>query len=207
MRWLGFQATEDVQQGLTQDDFDMYYEVWERFDEKAVYHWPPYWHITLLTYIVVQRFDEKATQYIAFDQLSEFVDTLEEPLRIPAPNLYKLVTMNIPICIDDRVHCVDILDALTKNFLGTADDEGGDLADIAPGPERKDYQPIGSTLQRQRQIYCVRIIQKAWRRHQNPGGEEGDRECPSAVPDAAADGGESIVVDVDAGDVANDWQR
>ena len=70
----GLQATEDVQQCLTQDDFDMYYEVWERFDEKA-------------------------TQYIALDQLCEFVDSLEEPLRVPAPNLYKLVTMKIPICV------------------------------------------------------------------------------------------------------------
>jgi len=26
------QATEDVQQGLTQDDIDMYYEIWERYD-------------------------------------------------------------------------------------------------------------------------------------------------------------------------------
>ena len=34
------QATEDVQQGLTQDDFDMYYEVWERFDEKATQYIP-----------------------------------------------------------------------------------------------------------------------------------------------------------------------
>ena len=105
----GLQATEDVQQGLTQDDFDMYYEVWERFDEKA-------------------------TQYIALDQLCEFVDSLEEPLRVPAPNLYKLVTMKIPICVDDRVHCVDILDALTKNFLGTADDDGGCLLYTSPSP-------------------------------------------------------------------------
>jgi len=161
-----------VQQGLTQDDFDMYYEVWERFDEKA-------------------------TQYIELEQLCEFVDSLEEPLRVPAPNLFKLVTMNIPICANDRVHCVDILDALTKNFLGTADDEGGDLADIAPGPERKDYQPIGSTLQRQRQVHCARIIQKAWRRRRDTGGEEGDADCPSVVPAVAAAGSDTVAVDVD----------
>jgi len=29
------QATEDVQQGLTQDDFDMYYEKWEQFDPEV----------------------------------------------------------------------------------------------------------------------------------------------------------------------------
>ena len=167
-----------MQQGLTQDDFDMYYEVWERFDEKA-------------------------TQYIALDQLCEFVDTLEEPLRIPAPNLYKLVTMNIPICADDRVHCVDILDALTKNFLGTADDDGDELADIAPGgPERKDYNPIGSTLQRQRQIHCVRVIQKAWRSRRGADGEANDGDGAPAVPAAAR--ADSVVVNVDEGDAAID---
>ena len=166
-----------MQQGLTQDDFDMYYEVWERFDEKA-------------------------TQYIALEQLCEFVDTLEEPLRIAAPNLYKLVMMNIPICVGDRVHCVDILDALTKNFLGTADDDGGDLADIAPGPERKDYQPIGSTLHRQREIFCARIIQKAWRRYRNTDGQKGVSDWPSAAAVIARSG--SVVVDVSADDATND---
>jgi len=58
------------------------------------------------------------------------VDTLEEPLRIPAPNLYKLVLLNIVIVEEDRVHCVDILDALTKNFLGTATDAAGELGDL-----------------------------------------------------------------------------
>jgi len=170
-----------VQQGLTQDDFDMYYEVWERFDEKA-------------------------TQYIDLEQLCEFVDTLEEPLRIPAPNQYKLVTLNIPICADDRVHCVDILDALTKNFLGTADDEGGDLADIAPGPERKDYQPIGSTLQRQRLIYCARIIQKAWRKHRHSGEEQSDSHPPDHPPNVPADtsaASDSVVVDVGVDDITD----
>jgi len=133
------QATEDVQQGLTQDDFDMYYETWEKFDEAA-------------------------TQYIPLSQLSEFVDTLEEPLRLPAPNLYKLVSLNIPICEDDRVHCVDILDALTKNFLGTAGDTSGDLGDIKKGPERVDYNPVTTTLQRQREMFVARLIQRMWRK-------------------------------------------
>lgn len=133
------QATEDVQQGLTQDDFDMYYEVWERFDEKA-------------------------TQYICLEKLSQFVDSLEEPLRIPAPNYYKLVSMNIAICDGERVHCVDILDALTKNFLGTGGEDAGELAEIT-GPKRKNYCPVSSTLQRQRQVCCARIIQRAWRQY------------------------------------------
>ena len=136
------QATEDVQQGLTQDDFDMYYEVWERYDEKA-------------------------TQFIPLSQVSELVDALEEPLRLPAPNFFKLVSLDISICDGDRVHCLDILDALTKNFIGTASDASGvDLQiDLRMGPVMRSHQPVSSTLRRQREIYCATLIQRAWRRY------------------------------------------
>ncbi|CAF3995487.1 unnamed protein product [Rotaria sordida] len=92
------QAQEDVQQGLTDDDYDMYYEKW-------------------------QRFDPSGSQFIKYDQLSDFVDDLEPPLRISKPNHLILVRMNLPICEYDRMHCVDILDGLTKYFLGTLDTE------------------------------------------------------------------------------------
>src|SRR6218665_319245 len=131
------QATEDVQLGLTQDDFDMYYELWERYDEKA-------------------------TQYIPLEKLCEFVDALEEPLRLPAPNFYRLVTLDIPICENDMVHCVDVLDALAKAFLGTTGDAAGELGDLKKGPERKNYHPVSSMIKRQREIYAATIIQKAW---------------------------------------------
>lgn len=86
------QATEDVQEGLTDDDYDMYYEIW-------------------------QQFDPEGTQYIRYDQLSEFLDVLEPPLQIHKPNKYKIISMDIPICRGDLMYCVDILDALTKDFL------------------------------------------------------------------------------------------
>ena len=57
----------------------------------------------------------KATEYMPLDSLSEFVDTLEEP----APNHLKLFSLDIAMYEDDSVNCVDVLDALTKNFLGT----------------------------------------------------------------------------------------
>jgi hypothetical protein len=147
------QATEDVQQGLTQDDFDMYYEIWEKFDEEA-------------------------SQYIPLSRMCEFVNELEEPLQIPEPNYFKLVTMDIPICKGDMVHCVDILDSLTKNFLGTAGDAAGDLGDIKKGPERPNYEVIGSTLQRQREIVCAKMVQKCWRRfvEMKKSGEIPDRK-------------------------------
>jgi len=132
------QATEDVQQGLTQDDFDMYYEVWERYDENV-------------------------TQCIPLAMVSEFVNALEEPLRISEPNFFKLVALDIPICEGNQLHCIDILDGLTKNFLGTAwNSQGIDMKKTA-NFEKKNYHPVSATLRRQREIYCVTIIQRAWR--------------------------------------------
>lgn len=48
-------ATEESTDPLNEDDFEMFYEVWENYDPKA-------------------------THYISYKQLPEFVDTLEEPL-------------------------------------------------------------------------------------------------------------------------------
>ena len=155
------QATEDVQQGLTQDDFDMYYEAWEKFDEKA-------------------------TQYINLSQLSELVDSLEEPLRLPAPNIYKLVSLNITICEEDLVHCVDILDALTRNFLGTVGDAAGDLGDLKKGPERPNYHPMTTTLKRQREIFVARLIQRSWRNFVQNRRVDHERERLDSAADAAA---------------------
>ena len=131
------QATDDIRQGLTQDDFDMYYEVWEKFDEKA-------------------------TQFIPLDMMGQFVDALEHPLRLPLPNKCKLVSLNIPICENDRVHCLDILDALTKNFLGTSGDMGGELAKLKASI---GYKPVTTTLLRRREVYSATVIQRAWRAH------------------------------------------
>ncbi|XP_042204475.1 sodium channel protein para-like isoform X10 [Homarus americanus] len=137
------QATEDVEEGLTDDDYDMYYEIW-------------------------QQFDPKGTQYIEFHTLSDFLDVLEAPLQIHKPNKYKIVSMDIPICKGDLVYCVDVLDALTKDFFarkGNPVEESADIGEVAPAPDRPGYEPVSSTLWRQREEYCARLIQQAWRKH------------------------------------------
>lgn len=133
------QATEDVQKGITQEDIDLYYEVWSQFDAKA-------------------------TEYMMIDQLSEFVDQLDAPLRLPAPNTIKLITLSIPIYDGDVVNCVDVLDALTRNALGTAVDGAEDLGGLLTGHRRR--RPlVGTTFNRRRQHYCAKMIQVAWHRH------------------------------------------
>lgn len=137
------QATEDVQEGLTDDDYDMYYEIW-------------------------QQFDPEGTQYIRYDQLSDFLDVLEPPLQIHKPNKFKIISMDIPICRGDMMFCVDILDALTKDFFarkGNAIEETAELSEVQPRPDEVGYEPVSSTLWRQREEYCARLIQHAWRKH------------------------------------------
>ena len=113
-----------------------------------------------------QRLDPSGTQFIRYDQLSDFVDGLEAPLRIPKPNHLLLVAMDLPICEGDRLHCVDILDGLTKNFLGTLDEPAsasGDAPIDIKKDRPKDYHPISSTVQRQRENYLARIGLKGFR--------------------------------------------
>ena len=96
------QATEDVQEGITDEDYDLFYEIW-------------------------QEFDPDGTQYMPYKSLTEFLDVLEPPLQISIPNKFKIVHMDIPIVQytdpttgqirDNVVFCTDILDALTQDFF------------------------------------------------------------------------------------------
>ncbi|XP_059223536.1 sodium channel protein para isoform X6 [Stomoxys calcitrans] len=163
------QATEDVQEGLTDDDYDMYYEIW-------------------------QQFDPEGTQYIRYDQLSEFLDVLEPPLQIHKPNKYKIISMDMPICRGDMMYCVDILDALTKDFFarkGNPIEETGEIGEIAARPDTEGYDPVSSTLWRQREEYCAKLIQTAWRRYKHGPPEEGDGEGDEGGgEEGGAEGGE-----------------
>jgi len=145
-----------VQQGLTQDDFDMYYEIWETFDETG-------------------------SQFLALSRLSEFVDALEHPLRLPAPNYCKLITLDIAIYEGDMVHCIDVLDALAQNYLGTTRDVTGELGDLKKGPQQTRYRLATSTMMRRREEYCARIIQTAWRQCVLDGREKRRAEADAGV--------------------------
>jgi hypothetical protein len=116
-----------------------------------------------------QSFDPSGSQFIRYDQLSDFVDALEPPLRIPKPNQLLLVAMDLPICEDDRMHCVDILDGLTKYFLGTVDvaalGAGTDAPMDIKKDRPKDYHPITTTLQRQRENYLSRMGLQGFHAH------------------------------------------
>ncbi|KAH0501474.1 Sodium channel protein type 1 subunit alpha [Microtus ochrogaster] len=138
-------ATEESSEPLSEDDFEMFYETWEKFDPDA-------------------------TQFIDYNRLSDFVDTLQEPLRIAKPNKIKLITLDLPMVPGDKIHCLDILFALTKEVLGDSGEMDAlkqtmEEKFMAANPSKVSYQPITTTLKRKQEEVSAVIIQRAYRRH------------------------------------------
>uniref|UniRef100_A0A8C3FWK3 Sodium channel protein n=1 Tax=Chrysemys picta bellii TaxID=8478 RepID=A0A8C3FWK3_CHRPI len=138
-------ATEESSEPLCEDDFEMFYETWEKFDPDA-------------------------TQFITYSVLSDFVDTLQEPLKIAKPNKIKLITMDLPMVVGDKIHCLDILFALTKEVLGDSGEMDGlkttmEEKFMAANPSKVSYEPITTTLKRKHEEVCAIKIQRAFRRY------------------------------------------
>ncbi|KAK2525995.1 hypothetical protein Q9233_008628 [Columba guinea] len=138
-------ATEESAEPLSEDDFEMFYEVWEKFDPDA-------------------------TQFIEFSKLSDFAASLDPPLLIAKPNKVQLIAMDLPMVSGDRIHCLDILFAFTKRVLG----ESGEMDALriqmedrfmAANPSKVSYEPITTTLKRKQEEVSAVIIQRAFRRH------------------------------------------
>uniref|UniRef100_A0A4W5NBP0 Sodium channel protein n=1 Tax=Hucho hucho TaxID=62062 RepID=A0A4W5NBP0_9TELE len=136
-------ATEESAEPLSEDDFEMFYEVWERFDPDA-------------------------TQFVEYDKLSDFADALDPPLRMAKPNHIQLIKMDLPMVSGERIHCLDILFAFTKRVLGEG--EGLDLLRgqmeerfMASNPSKVSYEPITSTLRRKQEDMSALVIQRSFR--------------------------------------------
>ncbi|XP_062420993.1 sodium channel, voltage-gated, type I-like, alpha [Pungitius pungitius] len=138
-------ATEESTDPLSEDDFETFYDVWERFDPHA-------------------------TQFMEYKKLSEFADALDPPLRIPMPNKMELILMDLPMVSGERIHCLDILFAFTKRVLG----EGGEMdilrgqmeeRYVASNPSKLSYEPITTTLLRKQEDTSATVIQRAFRKY------------------------------------------
>ncbi|XP_070693935.1 sodium channel, voltage-gated, type I-like, alpha [Pempheris klunzingeri] len=138
-------ATEESADPLSEDDFETFYEIWERFDPRA-------------------------TQFMEYNKLSEFADALDPPLRIAMPNKIELISMDLPMVSGERIHCLDILFAFTKRVLG----EGGEMDILraqmeerfmASNPSKVSYEPITTTLRRKQEDTSATIIQRAFRQY------------------------------------------
>ena len=142
------QAHEQEEVGITEDDFEMFYVVWERYDPHA-------------------------TQFIKYEQLSDFVGDLEQPLGIPKPNEIALVAFDLPIYEGDRLHCLDILIALVKHVLGGVE-ETEEFKELKQQMEEKYRETFPTrvqqvvrttTMQRKKQDVAAKTLQRCWRKH------------------------------------------
>ncbi|XP_057622541.1 sodium channel protein type 11 subunit alpha [Chionomys nivalis] len=138
-------ATEESEDPLGEDDFDIFYEIWEKFDPEA-------------------------TQFIQYSALSDFADALPEPLRVAKPNKFQFLVMDLPMVTGDRLHCMDVLFAFTTRVLGNS--SGLDTMKammeekfMEANPFRKLYEPIVTTTKRKEEELCAAVIQRAYRKH------------------------------------------
>lgn len=144
------QAHQQDEVGITDDDLEMFYTHWERFDPNA-------------------------TQYILYSQLSDFVDGLEQPLRIPQPNKFACIHLNIPIKQGDRIHCFDVMQALVRRIIGEIEEEGSvafalmksrmEHHFVSAFPKRAKTQTESTTLKRIQEIRAATIIQRSYRQY------------------------------------------
>ncbi|KAH3837491.1 hypothetical protein DPMN_110882 [Dreissena polymorpha] len=140
------QAHEQESVGITEDDFEMFYSIWERYDPLA-------------------------TQFIKYEQLSNFVADLEPPLGIQKPNEIALVSFDLPIVEGDKLHCLDVLMALVKYVLGNVEETEEflklhtqmELKFQAAFPTRVNTTKKTTTMMRKKEDVAAKTLQRAWR--------------------------------------------
>lgn len=140
------EATNEEDVGIVDDDLEMFYARWAIYD--------PY-----------------ATQFIDFDSLTDFLDTLDPPLKVPKPNLMAIVSYNVPIARGNKIHCLDILRALINHVLGEVDDSR-EFRKLQSQMERKFQKQfptrrlldiVSSSRRWKIEQNAAIIIQRAWR--------------------------------------------
>ncbi|CAL8088469.1 unnamed protein product [Orchesella dallaii] len=140
------EASNEEDVGIVEDDLEMFYVRWSRYDPKA-------------------------TQFISFDLLQDFLDSLDPPLGVPKPNIVAIVAFNLPIARGNKIHCLDILHALISYVLGQVDDsvEFRKLQNQMEKkfqkqfPTRRLLDIVSSTRRWKYENNAARKIQRYWR--------------------------------------------
>lgn len=138
-------AQEESSDALCEEDFEMFNETWEKFDIDG-------------------------TQFIEYSRLSDFCDALQEPLRVAKPNRLRLIEMDLPLVIGDRIHCLDVLLAVTQMVLGdtvemVAMRESIEAKFILNNPTSDSFAPITTTVRHKEEETAAVVIQRAYRKY------------------------------------------
>uniref|UniRef100_A0A8D3CXK3 Sodium channel protein n=1 Tax=Scophthalmus maximus TaxID=52904 RepID=A0A8D3CXK3_SCOMX len=138
-------AQEESGDALCEEDFEMFNETWEKFDLHG-------------------------TQFIEYSKLSDFCDTLQMPLRVAKPNRLRLIEMDLPLVIGDRIHCLDVLLAVTQLVLGDTVEMAAmrlsiEAKFILSNPTSDSFAPITTTVRHKEEESAAAVIQRAYRNH------------------------------------------
>ncbi|TSK14520.1 Sodium channel protein type 4 subunit alpha A [Bagarius yarrelli] len=138
-------AQEESGDLLCEDDFEMFNETWERFDTEG-------------------------TQFIDYNRVFDFVDALQEPLRVHKPNRITLINMDLPVVIGDKIHCLDIMLAVTQHVLGDTTEMAAMRLSMEEkfkmsNPSPASFEPVVTTLRRKEEELAAIRIQKSYRKH------------------------------------------
>ena len=138
-------AQEESGDALCEEDFEMFNETWEKFDLEG-------------------------TQFLEYARLSDFCDALQMPLRVVKPNRLQLIEMDLPLVIGDRIHCLDVLLAVTQMVLGetvemAAMRESIKAKFVMSNPTSDSFAPITSTFRHKEEELAAAVVQRAYRRH------------------------------------------
>nr|XP_061807408.1 sodium channel protein type 4 subunit alpha A-like isoform X1 [Nerophis lumbriciformis] len=138
-------AQEESGDALCEEDFEMFNETWEKFDKDG-------------------------TMFIEYARLSDFCDALQEPLKVAKPNRLRLIQMDLPLVIGDRIHCLDVLMAVTEMVLGdtlemAAMRESIKTKFLQSNPTSDSFTPITTTVRHKEEEWAATVIQRAYRCH------------------------------------------
>ena len=124
------------------------------------------------------------------------------------PNKGQLVAMDLPMAVGDRIHCLDVLLALTKRVLGKDLSMEKVLSEMESGLTLANtfkitYEPITTTLKRKQEVVSATIIQRAYKSYrlrQNDKNTsdthmiDGDREVQAIKEHSYIDKAEGVSI-------------
>ena len=147
-------ATRENAEPLTADDFEQFFEVW-------------------------QKYDDNLTQLISYEELQLLLHQLDEPLHVPLPNRPFITHYQLAMTCDGKIHCLEVIIALIKKVLGDSIALDAMKQAMIQTFQLKcktttRYEPCMTTMDYARMDRAARIIQNAWldfkqcERYKNP---------------------------------------
>ncbi|XP_076808311.1 sodium channel protein type 3 subunit alpha-like isoform X3 [Clavelina lepadiformis] len=143
-------ATRENAEPLTADDFEQFFEVW-------------------------QKYDDRLTQFVTYKELQHLLHHLDYPLRVSIPNTAFIAQSHMRITADGRVHCLEVIIALIRKVLGDSTELKTLKEDMMKSfsekcKNKQEILDTGETLDAEDftvRFHAVLVIQRAYREYRS----------------------------------------